>query len=237
MVDSAVEAVALEEVVPQEDGNMKKIVFNDKEKSKIKAAVEALENESSGEIVTYFASKSDDYSEAKWIAALIFMISTAIGLILFALNWWLPGSTGALSTSSFIIASGLIGFSIAQFIPKYRLNLMNSDTIDLRVRQKAIEVFLNEEIFKTRDRTGILFYISMLEHRIIVLADSGINSKVEQSEWDHVVEVIRNGLKTGKIADGMAEAINLCKKLLLDNGFVVRPDDTNELSDDIRIED
>ena len=94
---------------------------------------------------------------------------------------------------------------------------------------------LNEEVFKTIDRTGILIFISAEEHKVVVLADSGINAKVQHSDWDHIVELIVDGIKTEQLTEGIVNGINECKKLLLHHGFVVREDDTNELSDDIRI--
>ena len=39
----------------------------------------------------------------------------------------------------------------------------------------AMAAFVEEEVFSTRDRTGILLFLSLFEHRVVVLGDSGIN--------------------------------------------------------------
>ena len=92
-------------------------------------------------------------------------------------------------------------------------------------------------VFNTRERTGILLFISLLEHRIEVVGDAGINRKVTADEWTDVVMRIREGIKAGKLADGLVAAIEMCGELLERGGVEIRPDDVNELSDDVRLRD
>ena len=216
---------------------MARFEFSDKEKEQIKRAVEELEEVSSGEIVTYFAYKSSNYDSAKWSNALLFMASATFMLTIMAYMWWLPNGIGTFETSGFILLCGILGYMLAGLLPAYRLFIVGSENAYQKVRLRAMEAFLNEEVFNTRDRTGILFYISELEHQVIVLGDSGINAKVDQKDWDNVVNLILDGIKNKQITDGLVKAINACKNLLIENDFHVRSDDTNELGDDIRIED
>jgi len=108
--------------------------------------------------------------------------------------------------------------------------------MDHRVITRARDIFLQEEIFNTVDRTGILIYISEMEKRVQVLGDQGISSVIEQSDWNNVLKLVTDGIKQGSPAEGLVSAIHECKKLLLENGFIVRTDDTNELSDKMIIE-
>jgi putative membrane protein len=96
---------------------------------------------------------------------------------------------------------------------------------------------VDEEVFDTRDRTGILLFVSLFEHRIEVVGDAGINAKVEPEEWAEVVDQIRRGVRSGDLAGGMVEAIGTCGALLHRSGVALRPDDTDELSDGIRVRD
>ena len=207
------------------------------EKEQIKEAVEELEKVSSGEIVTYFANKSSNYDSAKWSNALLFMASATFMLTVMSYMWWLPGNIGTFETSGFILLCGILGYILASALPAYRLFIIGNEHAYQKVRLRAMEAFLNEEIFNTRDRTGILFYISQLEHQVIVLGDSGINEKVKQEDWDNVVDLILEGIKKKNVTDGLVKAIHECKDLLIEHGFHVRSDDINELGDDIRIED
>lgn len=215
---------------------MAKLKFSDKEKEQIKEAVAELEKVSSGELVTYFAAKSSNYDSAKWSNALLFMASATFMLTIMSYMWWLPGSIGTFETSGFILLCGVLGYMLAGLMPGYRLFIVGNETAHEKVKLRAIQAFLSEEVFLTRDRTGILFYISELEKEVIVLGDSGINAKVNQKDWDNVVNQIIEGIKKKNVTDGLVKAIHTCKDLLLENGFHVRPDDTNELKDDIRID-
>jgi putative membrane protein len=102
------------------------------------------------------------------------------------------------------------------------------------VHHRAMRAFVEEEVFKTVDRTGILLFVSMLEHRIEVIGDEGINRKVTVEDWAGVVAEIRKGILEGRLADGIVRAIDLCGGLLDRKGVDIQPGDTNELSDDIR---
>tara|TARA_R110002072_G_scaffold242750_1_gene401783 strand:- start:191 stop:589 length:399 start_codon:yes stop_codon:yes gene_type:complete len=131
------------------------------------------------------------------------------------------------------MVSGLV---ISYFFPAVRLAFVPLNVMDHRVITRARDIFLQEEIFNTLERTGILIYISEMEKRVQVLGDQGISSVIEQSDWDNVLELVTHGIKKGNPADGLVLAIHECKKLLLENGFIVRSDDTNELSDKMIIE-
>jgi putative membrane protein len=97
-----------------------------------------------------------------------------------------------------------------------------------------MEAFVAEEVFNTKDRTGILIFLSLLEHQVLVIGDSGINAKVQQAEWDSVVHTIVEGMKAHKPADGLIAAIRQCGELLHREGVAIKPDDKNELSDKLR---
>ena len=68
------------------------------------------------------------------------------------------------------------------------------------------------------------------------MADKGISKVVDQKVWDNLVRGIIESVKNGKVIDGMEAAIKKCGEILLEKGFVIDPNDVNELSDDLRIE-
>jgi len=94
-----------------------------------------------------------------------------------------------------------------------------------------------EEFFKlgmnnTRDNTGILIYVNLLLRKFYILADSGINEKVEQSVWDNIRDEIQNEFKLGHYTDGLIYGINEVGKVLSEH-FPVKPDDVNELTNKV----
>lgn len=212
-----------------------KFKFSDVQKDNIKAAVADLESESSGEIVPYITHRSDNYEEARWKSALLLSLFGAIVLGVLSYSWMLPFAVTPLEDAIFIAVLMAIGFSIPLVWPASVRFLVSEERRHIRVMHEAETVFLEEEVFNTVDRTGVLIYISELEHEVVVLADSGINKKVTPKDWEVVNQLVVEGIKKGKVDEGLVNAIKECKKLLLENGFTVRSDDSNELSDDLRI--
>lgn len=210
--------------------------FSEEQKQQIKEAIKDLESHSSGEIVPYFTHNSDDYFEARWKSAVLLSVFGALLLAIASYTWMLPFAVTPLEDAIFIGVLMLIGFFIPVVIPAAVRFLLSEDTLHLRVMNRAMSIFLQEEVFKTRDRTGVLIYISELEHEVVVLADSGINAKVASEDWQNITQLVIDGIKDRQVDKGLINAINACKKLLLENGFTVRSDDTNELSDELRLD-
>ena len=105
------------------------------------------------------------------------------------------------------------------------------------VRRRAAVAFLEEEVFKTRDRTGVLIFLSLFEHRVVVMGDEGINRAVAVGEWQKIVDGVVAGIREGRPADALVDSIRECGELLDLRGVAIRPDDTDELSDELRKHD
>ncbi|WP_370088267.1 TPM domain-containing protein [Ekhidna sp.] len=215
---------------------MKKYIFTEEEKRRVKEAVEALERESCGEIVPFFTRSSDDYSEVSWHVAAILGIAGLAIIALLSYTWMLP----ALSYfEAFLVILGLMitGYSLPIIFPVFKRVFVSDERAMEMISLRAKEAFLNEKVYDTKERVGILIYVSRLEHIVLVLGDEGINAKVQKEDWEEVVSLITNGLKQGQIGEGLVNGINHCKELLLKNGFVRKDSDTNELSDELRIKE
>jgi uncharacterized membrane protein len=104
-------------------------------------------------------------------------------------------------------------------------------------RKKAIRDLAEEEFIKlgmngTRDRTGILIYIHLELRQFYILADEGINSKVEQVTWDNIRDEMQAEFKSGHYTEGIVNAIGKVGKILGEH-FPIKTDDTNELSNKV----
>ncbi len=215
---------------------MKKIRFTEGDKKQIVEAIQRLEKESSGEIVPYFVYRSDAYAEGKWYSTSLFAFLGLILCTFLSYAWLMPSTITFLEIPVIILVIMLVGFGLAVWIPEFNLLFISKQRIEEMVILKAREAFLMEEVFNTRDRTGILIYISQLEKKVMIIGDAGISKKVEQSNWEEIVQDLVVSIRGKNLTKGMVNAIDACKRLLLAHGFKVRPDDVNELSDDLRIE-
>ncbi|MEO9869726.1 TPM domain-containing protein [Ekhidna sp.] len=215
---------------------MKKYIFTEAEKHQIKQAVESLEKESCGEIVPFFARKSDDYTEASWYVSTLLGVAGLAVIALLSYTWSLPNLS---FLESFVIIIGLmiIGYLLPLAFPILKRAFVSQERIMEMVSLRAKEAFLNEKVYDTKEHVGILIYISRLEHIVLVIGDEGINQKVPNEEWEKVVSLITSGLKNKQIGSGLVNGINHCKELLLKNNFTRKKTDTNELSDELRIKD
>ena len=98
----------------------------------------------------------------------------------------------------------------------------------------AYAEFKNLGMEQTRDRTGILLLILLKEHQFQILADEGINAKVEQKVWDDIAEQMAEKFKNGEYLSGVVSAIERIGAILA-QWFPRKPDDINELSDEVHI--
>ncbi len=84
----------------------------------------------------------------------------------------------------------------------------------------------------TRDKTGVLIMLVLSEHKFQIIADEGINRKVEEGTWNKLAESMAAHFKKGNYLDGMAETIRAVGNELSKH-FPRIADDTNELSNEI----
>ena len=213
-----------------------KELLSKKDRENLRNAVAEAEKRTSGEIVPYIATQSANYEIAIWKAAVLGGALAYCALLVVSavytgwrLSWLYTGSSQALV----IVGTGLLAAGLAAFVPSIKRTLAGRKRLAKFVHRRALQAFVEREVFDTRDRTGILLYVSLFEHRIEVLGDAGINQKVTADDWSGVVLRIREGIKAGQLADGLLEGIRVCGELLHSSGVEIRPDDTNELSDEI----
>lgn len=221
----------LEAVVPQEDGKMQTLAeqfLTKEEQDKITSTVQLAEKQTSGEIVPMIASKSHTYPSATIVGAVILSIPTAIlftsplaNLInIPPANMWVFLCLGLLLFPIFL--SSINKSSVLQSL------FVSKSQIEEEVKKAAINAFHTEQLYKTRDDNGILLYISVFEKKVWILGDSGINSKIEQSEWNQIIADLTRGIKDGSQCKAICEAVEEVG-IILKSHFPIKEDDTNEL--------
>lgn len=212
-------------------------LFSQEDQTKIAEAVKKAELATSGEIVPYVVGQSDHYPEAglRLGAFLAFIALFAFVLLELGADMWLPYAASEAAILAVVLFG--IGMLLTSWIAPLKRTLITSGMLTQRVEERASMAFLSEEVFNTRERTGIMIFLSLFEHRVVVMGDSGINEKVEQKEWDAIVALITDSMKAGNPASGLVKAIDKCGTLLGDRGVEIREDDTNELDNSLRMSD
>ena len=208
----------------------------------VTAAVAKAERESDGEVVTIVAARSDAYHDVALHYALLAMllvpgllalvpqgwIDWAAGL---ALGWNAEFSRGALMLTFFVLlALVFLIVRLALISMNLRMALTPGRTKTRRVHRRAIELFRTGCELKTRGRTGVLIYLSLLEHRAEIVADKAIADQVEAEVWGEAMAALVDEVKAGRPGHGMAQAVDKVGEVLK---RILPPtfDNPNELPD------
>jgi uncharacterized membrane protein len=100
------------------------------------------------------------------------------------------------------------------------------------VLDRAAEVFKTLDLHKTKERNGVLFYVSIKDRKFAILGDSGINAVVPDNFWEETKNLVLEHFKRDAYAEGLAKGIEMAGNHLK-HYFPFQKDDQNELSDEI----
>lgn len=203
----------------------------------IREATEAAERRTGGELVCVLVKRCDPYPGGPWKGAMLGAIAGAA-----ATSLWQTLGVGWQALDPYLLPlvtllGAAIGFLAVVALPNLQRLLVPADVLDLRVDRRAAAAFLAEEIFATRERTGVLLFVAFFEHRVRILADAGIHEKVDESVWDGIAGELTRGIRAGRTREALVAAIEACGKVLAERGVERRADDENELSDEPRLLD
>ncbi len=190
----------------------------------VERAIAAAEDKTSGELVVAFARKSSAIGHVPLIIALLG------GVAVLEVAWISEVSQTIAAGWLFLVA--VMSFFVSSIPLVQRLCTSKRDR-DIQVDNAAAAEFLRARVSHTQAATGVLIYISLMEHRVVVLGDSAIATKVQQSDWDGMVSVILAGIKRKDFAGGIKSGIEIAGELLAIH-FPVSPGDRNELHNVLR---
>jgi len=210
---------------------MKKLTKNflsDADREKIIDAVKNSEQLTSGEIVPMVVSASYHYPMSNVIGGIAFALPLSL-ILTYIIGGWLWIGTQNMWLFLGIMTILFIAFHqiVKLVLPLKRLFISRRE-IDEEVEEAALTGFFNKGLYRTRDETGILIFISVFEHRAWILADRGINEKVSKGYWDEIVNIIVDGIKQKNQAEAICRAVKKVGELLQEH-FPIKSDDRDEL--------
>lgn len=204
------------------------------EREQVSRAVYAAEQRTTAEIVPMIVSRSGLYRDTQYRAGLLLGVST-LTIMLTTEFLWLPWgwhASNAVWLVLMTIGSYGVGAWLGTWTPIIRL-LTSTERMRHKVRLRAERAFAAHAVARTREGTGVLIMVSLLEHQIYVLADQPLFQRVPVEQWSSVAEVAVSQLKSGSIIGGLCQSIKACGALLAEV-CPGRPDDNpNELSNEL----
>ena len=208
----------------------------------VSEAVTRAEENTSGEVVTVLADRSDGYADVALLWA-ITIAFTAMALVasfpefytgLFDRtfgNWAHEWTAGELMT--LVTGVGLIKFFAVWAIQSWhplKFFLVPAPIKSHRANAAAVRLFKVGADRRTAGRTGVLLYLSLRERRAEIVADEAIASQVPAEVWGQAMAAMLVKIKTGQIAEGLAAGIAEVGTVLAEH-FPRAEDDVNELPD------
>ncbi|MDH3911876.1 MAG: hypothetical protein OEU09_11315, partial [Rhodospirillales bacterium] len=195
--------------------------LTDSDKHRIAEAIKDAESRTGGEIVTVIARSSDSYV----YIPLVWASGLALVVPLPLLFSGLPLSYIEIYQIQLAV---FIAFGLLFRWMPLKMRLIPKSIKRMRSARLAREQFLAQGLHRTEGRTGVLLFVSLAERYVEVLADSGINDKVEAGTWDGLVASFVAKVKTDQVAEGFLEAVATCGALLAEH-FPKPPGNKDEL--------
>lgn len=200
------------------------MLFSAEEKRRIEEAIRRVERDTVGEVAVVVVGKSDDYPEAELLGGILVasVCALAITWIFFDSSMWM-----------FIVLSFFLFFpskTLFRRFPRLAAGLVGEERMERSVAQRALGAFYEKGLYRTKHETGMLFFISFFERKVWILADRGIYEKIEQQTLNSFADKVSRGIREGRAAEALCDAIREAGSLLALH-FPMTRDDVNELPD------
>jgi len=99
---------------------------------------------------------------------------------------------------------------------------------------RATEVFARLKMHATVDRNGVLIYLAVEDRKLAIVGDVGVHARVGDDYWQRVRDEMVERMRAGASRDAIVRAV-MDVGLVLRKFFPRRPDDRNELSDEVSL--
>ncbi|MCS6902425.1 MAG: hypothetical protein RMJ98_22530, partial [Myxococcales bacterium] len=126
----------------------------------------------------------------------------------------------------------LTGVTVSAGLDPLRRILTPRKLREENVKTAAHAAFYEMGVSRTRGRTGVLVYVSLLEKRVEVAADIGVDTASLDSAWSEALKSMQEGVEQGNFSrflDGLQRMAPPLSKQLPRTA-----DDVNELSNEVR---
>ena len=195
--------------------------LTDADRARIAAAIAAAERRTSGELVAVVAEAADDYRYVTllWPALAALLLPGLVLTAAPAIDAWLL----YLAQTALFVSLALL----AQ-LPRLRMALVPAAAKRQRAGRLAREQFLAQGLHLTRERSGVLIFVSVAEHHIEIIADQGIAAVVPDETWGEAVTEFIERVREGQIAEGFLATIAVIGDRLAEH-FPHSADDRDEL--------
>lgn len=184
-------------------------LISEADRARIADAITAAEQHTSGEIVAIIAADSSSYLHVPFLWGALAALIVPWPFVLF--TWWPIQHIYLLQIAVFA------ALALALLWPPLRLALVPRSIRHRRAHRRAGEQFLAQNLHTTAGRTGVLIFVSVAERYAEILADAGIHGRVDEREWQSIVDGLTKAMSQGRVVDGFVAAIDAVGKRLAEH--------------------
>lgn len=182
-------------------------MLNASERRKVAETIKAVESRTDAELVTVLARRADNYLyiSTLWAAFLALLLAPLMQF----LPWWIEYPQAF--TLQWIL---FIALAILFRWRPLTMRLIPKKVKYWRASNLARRQFLEHELHSTRDRLGLLIFVSQDEHYVEILADRGLAEQITNESWQEIVENFIREVKKGKTGEAFIHCVEKCGLLL-----------------------
>ncbi len=200
------------------------IKFSEQDKARIRAAVHAAENKTSGEFVTVVARYSDSYIFLALLwAAVIALLLPGVFFLFSIPHTWIH--VYQMQLLAFIAMAALF-----LFVPGLHLWLVPRRVKHWRASLLAKTQFYQQGVQLTQHHSGVLFFVSLAERYVEIVADKGIHERIGAARWQEIIAIFLGHVRKDEVVEGFVAAIGACGDAMAKH-YPRDSNDVNELSD------
>ncbi|WP_231757678.1 TPM domain-containing protein [Microbulbifer elongatus] len=182
-------------------------MLNAQEKRQLAETIKAVESTTDAEVVTVLARQSDNYLyiSTLWAAFIALLIAPLMQF----LPWWIEYQQAF--TLQWIL---FIALAVLFRWRPLTMWLVPKKVKFWRAANLARRQFLEHELHSTKDRLGLLIFVSQAEHYVEILADRGLAEQITNESWQEIVENFIREVKKGKTGEAFVHCVEKCGELL-----------------------
>lgn len=193
--------------------------FTGEDNEKIRETTAAAESGTVGEIAVMVVDHSSLYLEAEIIGGVFLggLLSLVVTEVLFHLSEVIAEFFFHSTVWLFIPLAILLFYPcrlLFKTVPSLKFAFIGKKRREKAVQERALRAFYEKGLYKTKENTGMLIFLSLLERKVWVLADKGIHGKIHQNTLNRLAGIVSKGIREGRSCEALCEAIKEAGDLL-----------------------
>jgi|RhiMetdeSRZDD1v2_1073273.scaffolds.fasta_scaffold1567655_1 putative membrane protein len=192
----------------------------------VRDAVARLERHTAAEIVVAVRYRSASYRHTDYLVGFASALAALCALL------FLPQEFDIITWPLEVTLGFVAGAVVCAQLPGLKRIFTSRRAMNDEVARAARAAFVDLGVTRTRARSGILVYVSMLEHRVEIVRDVGLDVLDDDEGWRSALQKLEASIRrSGR--DGFEKALEGLREPLA-RLLPRTEDDVNELADGVR---